>query len=53
VFFYGLGSAEALERHAKAGTARCVFWLTNARRDTVERELEIVDATIREFDGSA
>ncbi len=53
VFFYGLGDARALEELAAAGAARCVFWLTSAERSVVERELEQIRDTIREFTGSA
>jgi len=51
VFFYGVGAPEAIERYAEAGAARCVFWLTDSSPETVERELEVMERTIRDFEG--
>ena len=52
VFFFGIGTPEELAAYADAGAARCVFWTTNAERETVERELEDMERAIRAFRGA-
>ena len=51
VFFYGPTAPEVLEDYAHAGAARCVFWLTDAYPETVEREVSAMERAIRSFRG--
>jgi probable F420-dependent oxidoreductase len=51
VFFYGAGRPEELAAYAEAGVARSVFWLPDVSRETVERELEVMERAIRTFNG--
>src|SRR5581483_1347332 len=51
VFFDGIGTAEAVARYAEAGAVRCVFWLSDAGADTVEREVALIERVIHDFEG--
>jgi hypothetical protein len=53
VFFYGVGEPGAIDEYARAGAARCVFWLTDAKPETVDRELEVMQRAIRSFSDGA
>jgi probable F420-dependent oxidoreductase len=53
VFFFGIGTPEELAAYAAAGAARCVFWTSNATREAVDRELEVMEGAIRAFRGDA
>ena len=53
VFFYGIGPPGAIDDYARAGAQRCVFWLTDAKPETVDRELEVMQDAIRTWSGGA
>ena len=53
VFFNGIGPPGAIDAYARAGAARCVFWLTDAKPKTVDRELDVMQRAIRTFSGGA
>jgi alkanesulfonate monooxygenase SsuD/methylene tetrahydromethanopterin reductase-like flavin-dependent oxidoreductase (luciferase family) len=53
VFFYGTGAPGAIDEYARAGAARCVFWLSDAKPETVDRELDVMQQAIRTFSGAA
>jgi probable F420-dependent oxidoreductase len=53
VFFYGVGTPQAIEDYARAGASRCVFWLTDAKPETVHLELEVMHHAVNTFSGVA